>query len=86
MIAGEYWILIRSKVTVFFLLDHDIDCLEEGNPDNVIHLLKSRNNLHLEDDNTPLHVAAYYGKLAIINLQPISLNASMLLPKIRVWT
>ena len=52
----------------FFLLDHDIDCLEEGNPDNVIQLLKSRNNLHLEDDNSPLHVAAYFGNVNLVTV------------------
>ena len=34
----------------------DIDCLEEGNPQKVLTLLKSKSHLHFEDENTPLHI------------------------------
>ena len=46
--------------------DHDIDCLEAGDPEKVVQLLKSRSDLHLDDDNTPLHVAAYFGNCALV--------------------
>ena len=60
--------IINLTESYCFYLDHDIDCLEEGNPENVIQLLKSRDNLHLEDDNTPLHVAAYFGNLNLVTV------------------
>ena len=46
----------------------DIDCLEEGNPEKVLTLLTSKSQLHFEDENTPLHIAAYFGNVCLVEV------------------